>query len=68
MDIRKQAMILDGATDLYRLIRNTLGMSRGDDRVAALDQATEVYVRQVLAMEAREPVALPSLRLVEDLG
>jgi hypothetical protein len=51
---RKKAMILDGATDLYTLIRDILGMTRGDDRVAKLDQATERYLEDVLALEDRE--------------
>jgi hypothetical protein len=41
MDHRKKVMILDGATDLYTLIRDILGMTRDDERVAQLDQATE---------------------------
>lgn len=51
MDNRKQARILDGATDLYTLICDTLGMARGDARLATLDEATEVFVRRVLAIE-----------------
>jgi hypothetical protein len=65
MDYRKKAMILDGATDLYTLIRDILGMVRGDDRVAKLDQATERYLDDVLALEDREP---PKLHLVEGLS
>lgn len=65
MDHRKQAMILDGATDLHTLIRNLLGISRGDDRVAKLDQATERYLHDVLALEDRDQ---PKLHLVEGLG
>jgi hypothetical protein len=65
MDHRKKAMILDGATDLYSLIRDILGISRGDDRVAQLDQATERYLKDVLALEDREQ---PNLHLVEGLG
>ena len=38
MDHRKKAMILDGATDLYTLIRDILGMTRDDARVAQLDE------------------------------
>ncbi len=68
MDHRKQAMILDGATDLYTLIRNILGMSKGDARLAQLDQATETYVNQMLALEDREPAVRPSLHLVEGVG
>jgi hypothetical protein len=63
MDHRKKAMILDGATDLYSLIRDVLGISRGDERVAQLDQATERYLKDVLALEDRE-----QLRLVEGVG
>ncbi len=65
MDHRKKAMIIDGATDLYALIRNILDMSRGDDRVAQLDQATETYLKQVLSLEDRDQ---PKLHLVEGLG
>ncbi len=65
MDHRRQAMILDGATNLYSLTRNILGMPKGDDRVAQLDQATERCVKDVLALEDREQ---PKLRLVEDVG
>jgi len=36
-------------------------MSRGDDRVAQLDKATEAYVKQVLAIEDRAPAAHPQL-------
>jgi hypothetical protein len=61
MDYRKKAMILDGATDLYTLIRDILGLVRGDDRVAKLDQATERYLQEVLALEDREQ---PQLHLV----
>jgi hypothetical protein len=61
MDYRKKAMILDGATDLYTLIRDILGISRGDERVAQLDQATERYLKDVLALEDREQ---PKLHLV----
>jgi hypothetical protein len=61
MDHRKKAMILDGATDLYTLIRSILGMTRGDERVAQLDQATERYLKDVLALEDREQ---PKLHLV----
>ena len=61
MDHRKKAMILDGATDLYRLIRHILRMARGDDRVAKLDQATERYLEDVLALEDRDQ---PKLYLV----
>lgn len=65
MDHRKKAMILDGATDLYTLIREILGIVRGDDRVAELDQATERYLKDVLALEERDP---PKLQLVERVG
>jgi hypothetical protein len=61
MDHRKKAMILDGATDLYTLIRDILGMSKGDERVAHLDQATERHMKDVLALEDREQ---PKLHLV----
>ena len=63
MDHRKKAMILDGATDLYSLIRDILGISRGDERVAQLDQATERYLKDVLALEDRG-----QLHLVEGVG
>ncbi len=66
MDTRKQALILDGATDLYTLICDTLRIHRGDARLAALDEATEVFVRRVLAIEER-PRPAP-LRLVHDAG
>jgi hypothetical protein len=62
MDHRKKAMILDGATDLYTLIRNILGITRGDDRVAQLDQATERYMTDVLALE--DDREQPKLHLV----
>jgi hypothetical protein len=65
MDHRKKAMILDGATDLYTLIRDTLDISKGDDRVAQLDHATERYLKDVLALEDREQ---PELHLVEGVG
>lgn len=65
MDPRKKAMILDGATDLYTLIRDTLGISKGDERVADLDVATEAYLKAVLALEDRDQ---PKLRLVEGRG
>lgn len=61
MDHRKKAMILDGATDLYTLIRELLGIAKGDDRGAQLDQATERYLKDVLALEDREQ---PKLHLV----
>lgn len=61
MDHRKKALILDGATDLYSLIRDILGLVRGDDRVAKLDEATERYLQEVLALEDREQ---PKLHLV----
>jgi hypothetical protein len=67
MDHRKQALILDGATDLYTLIRDTLGLARGDDRTAQLNQATERYLKEVLAIEDRSP-GRPALRLVEKMG
>ena len=66
MDHRKKAMILDGATDLYTLIRDILGMSKDDARVAQLDQATEAYLKQVLAMEDRDQCTV--LHLVERMG
>ena len=65
MDHRKKAMILDGATDLYTLIRDLLSMPKGDERVSQLDQATERYLKAVLALEDREP---SQLALVERLG
>lgn len=65
MDHRKKAMILDGATDLYTLIREILGIVRGDDRVVGLDQATERYLKDVLALEDRDQ---PKLQLVERVG
>jgi len=65
MDYRKKAMILDGATDLYTLIRDTLGIAKGDDRIAQLDHATERYLKEVLALEDRQ---MPKLHLVEGLG
>jgi hypothetical protein len=65
MDYRKKAMILDGATDLYTLIRDLLGMTRGDERVAQLDQATERYLKDVLALKDRDQ---PQLQLVEGVG
>lgn len=65
MDHRKKAMILDGATNLYTLIRDILGMTRDDARVARLDEATERYLKDVLALEDRD---LPKLQLVEGLG
>jgi hypothetical protein len=65
MDHRKKAMILDGATDLYTLIRSVLGMPKDDERVVLLDQATEAYLKQVLALEDR---VRPTLHLVEGRG
>ena len=65
MDHRKQAMILDGAADLYSLIRDVLGMSKSDDRVPLLDQATERYLKDVLALKDRDRAPL---QLVERLG
>jgi hypothetical protein len=65
MDQRKKAMILDGATDLYTLIRDILDMTRDDARVAQLDEATERYLKDVLALKDRDP---PKLQLVEGLG
>jgi hypothetical protein len=62
MDHRKKAMILDGATDLHTLIRHILDISTGDDREARLDQATERYLKDVLALEDR---AQPKLHLAE---
>ncbi len=66
MDHRKKVMILDGATDLYTLIRDILGMSMDDARVAKLDQATEDYLKQVLALEDRDQRT--PFHLVERLG
>ena len=40
-DSGKQAMIVDGATDFYALIRDALDMPRGDERTALLNQAME---------------------------
>jgi hypothetical protein len=69
MDHRKQAMILDGAADLYSLIRDVLDMipndSSPDDRIPLLDQATERYLKDVLALQDRDR---PALHLVERLG
>jgi hypothetical protein len=65
MDHRKKAMILDGATDLYTLIRDILGITRGDERVVQLDQATERYLKDVLALKDQDQ---PKLHLVEGLG
>jgi hypothetical protein len=58
MDHRKQAMILDGAADLYSLIREVLGMSSSDQRVTLLDQATERYLKDVLELPDRDRLAL----------
>jgi hypothetical protein len=58
MDMSKQALILDGATDLYTLICDTLRIRRGDERLTALDEATEVFVRRVLAIEDAAPAPL----------
>jgi hypothetical protein len=68
MDHRKQALILDGATDLYTLIRDILRLSKGDERVAQLDHATERYLKEVLAIKDGEPAARPALHLVEGVG
>jgi hypothetical protein len=65
MDQRKQAMILDGAADLYSLIRDVLGVANGDDRRPLLDQATERYLKEVFALNDRER---PALRCVERAG
>lgn len=65
MDHRKQAMILDGAADLYSLIRDVLGMSKSDDRIAILDRATERYLEDVLSLKDRDRAPL---HLVERLG
>jgi hypothetical protein len=65
MDHRKQAMILDGAADLYSLIRDVLGMAKTDDRIELLDRATERYLKDVLALKDRDR---PALQLVERLG
>ena len=65
MDHRKQAMILDGAADLYSLIRDVLGMSKTDERVPLLDQATERYLKDILALKDRDRAPL---QLVERLG
>jgi hypothetical protein len=65
MDHRKQAMILDGAADLYSLIREVLAMSSSDQRLPLLDMATERYLKEVLALEDRDR---PALRLVERNG
>ncbi len=54
MDDRKKTMILDGATDLYALIRDVLSLPCGDARTARLDEATERYLADVLALEERE--------------
>lgn len=53
MDQRKRAIILDGATDLYTLIRDILGIVQDDARGARLDQATERYLNDVLTLEDR---------------
>ena len=65
MDSRKKAMILDSMTDLYALIRDILGMTRGDERAAQLDQTSERYLKDVLALEDRDQ---PKLHLVEGPG
>ena len=65
MDHRKQAMILDGAADLYSLIRDVLGMAKTDDRIELLDRATERYLKDVLSLKDRDR---PALQLVERLG
>jgi len=63
MDYRKKALILDGATDLYTLIRDILGIARSDDRGTQLDLATEAYLKQVLALEDHAPSS-PQLELI----
>ena len=63
MDNRRRAMIVDGATDLYTLIRDTLSLARGDDRVATLDEATERYLKEVLAI-VRDRFSTPAAVLL----
>ena len=53
MEETKRAMILDGATDFYTLIREALELPRGDERTALLNRATERYLHEVLALLGR---------------
>ena len=45
----KQAMMVDGATDFYALIRDALDMPRGDERTALLNQAMEKCPNEMLS-------------------
>ncbi len=63
MDNRKKAMILDGASDLYSLIRDILELAKGDPRAVQLDHATEAYLKEILDME-EAPAQTTQLRLV----
>jgi len=50
MDNAKKAIILDGATEFYTLIRDVIALKKGDARAAALNRATERFLSEVLAL------------------
>jgi hypothetical protein len=62
-DSGKQAMMVDGATNFYALIRNALDMPRGDERAALLNRAMEKYPNEMLAL-VKQDASVPDARLV----
>jgi len=62
-DSGKQAMMVDGATDFYALIRKTLDMPRGDERTALLNRAMDNYPNEMLAL-AKQDASVLDARLV----
>jgi predicted RecB family nuclease len=57
-DSGKQAMMVDGATDFYALIRKALDLPRGDERTALLNQAMEKCPSEMLALVKQDPSLL----------
>ena len=48
-----RAIIVDRATDLYTFIREVLRLPKGDSRASLLNQATEKFLHDVLALMER---------------
>jgi hypothetical protein len=62
-DSGKQAMIVDGETDFYALIRNALDIPRGDERTALLKRAMENCPNEMLAL-VKQDASVRDARLV----
>src|SRR5262249_25831124 len=63
LDSGKQAMMVDGATDFYALIRKALDLPRGDERTAFLNQAMEKCPNEMLGL-VKQDVSVLDARLV----